>query len=143
MNIDAEKAAVRAVLDAVRQGLHDKDAAAIDTHFAPGAVIFDLAPPLAHGVNTPGLSSWLETWDGPVEQEWADLAIEVSGELAVGHGLNRMSATTKSSAEQAQWWQRSTMCLHKSQGAWKIIHAHTSVPFHMDGSFRAAIDLQP
>jgi ketosteroid isomerase-like protein len=28
-------------------------------------------------------------------------------------------------------------------GAWKIAHEHTSVPFYMDGSFRAAIDLKP
>ena len=26
---------------------------------------------------------------------------------------------------------------------WRIAHAHTSVPFHMDGSFRAAVELQP
>ena len=28
-------------------------------------------------------------------------------------------------------------------GTWKIAHEHTSVPFYMDGSFRAAVDLEP
>jgi ketosteroid isomerase-like protein len=26
---------------------------------------------------------------------------------------------------------------------WRIVQEHVSVPFHMDGSYRAAIDLQP
>jgi ketosteroid isomerase-like protein len=38
---------------------------------------------------------------------------------------------------------RSTLCFRREGGAWKIAHAHTSVPFHMDGSFRAAVDLEP
>ena len=40
-------------------------------------------------------------------------------------------------------WMRSTLCFRREGGAWKIAHAHTSVPFHMDGSFRAAVDLAP
>lgn len=28
-------------------------------------------------------------------------------------------------------------------GKWLIVHGHTSVPFAMDGSFRAQVDLKP
>lgn len=28
-------------------------------------------------------------------------------------------------------------------GGWKIAHGHSSVPFAMDGSFRALLDLKP
>jgi hypothetical protein len=90
---DADKADIEAVLRSVRQGHYDKDPAAIGAQFAPEAVIFDLAPPLGHKLDGPGLAAWLDTWDGP--------------------------------------------------GTWKIVHEHTSVPFHMDGSFRAATDLTP
>lgn len=31
----------------------------------------------------------------------------------------------------------------KSDGAWRIAHRHESVPFYMDGSNRAAVDLTP
>ena len=35
------------------------------------------------------------------------------------------------------------MGFRKVDGTWKIAHAHTSVPFYMDGSFKAATDLNP
>ena len=31
----------------------------------------------------------------------------------------------------------------KIGGEWKMVNAHTSVPFYMDGSYKAAIDLKP
>ena len=38
---------------------------------------------------------------------------------------------------------RVTIVLRRIGGAWKITHQHTSVPFRMDGSFKAAVDLTP
>jgi PhnB protein len=38
---------------------------------------------------------------------------------------------------------RSTLGFRKRDGAWTIVHGHTSVPFNMDGSFTAAMDLEP
>ncbi len=143
MNTDAEKTAIQAVLNAVRQGLHERDAAAIGAQFASDAVIFDLAPPLAHGLDVPGLSAWLDGWDGPVGQEWRDMTIDVGGDLAFCHGLCKMTATTKADGQNAQWWQRTTVCLRRVGSGWKIVHEHSSVPFRMDGSFLAATDLQP
>ena len=40
-------------------------------------------------------------------------------------------------------WMRSTLAFRRAGGAWKIAHGHSSVPFRMDGSYRAATDLQP
>jgi PhnB protein len=40
-------------------------------------------------------------------------------------------------------WIRATVCLRRIEGEWKIAHEHTSVPFYMDGSARAAVDLKP
>ena len=40
-------------------------------------------------------------------------------------------------------WLRATVCFRRVDGAWKVAHEHASVPFYMDGSFRAAIDLKP
>ena len=41
MTIDSDRMEIEAVLEAVRRGHHDKDAAIIAGQFAPGAVIFD------------------------------------------------------------------------------------------------------
>jgi PhnB protein len=40
-------------------------------------------------------------------------------------------------------WFRLTLGLRKLGGEWKIAHHHESVPFYMDGSYRAAVDLVP
>jgi ketosteroid isomerase-like protein len=130
------------VLDAISRGLRNKDAAAVVRQYSPDAVIYDLAPPLAHRIDKDQLAAWLETWDGPVNQELRDFDVVVDDHQAFAHGLVRVHARTKS-GEDAQWWMRATMCLVRGDDGWKIAHEHTSVPFHMDGSYRAATDLSP
>jgi ketosteroid isomerase-like protein len=38
---------------------------------------------------------------------------------------------------------RSTLCFRRDGDEWKIVHAHTSLPFYPGPEFKAAIDLQP
>jgi ketosteroid isomerase-like protein len=38
---------------------------------------------------------------------------------------------------------RATVCYRRIDGKWMVTHEHLSVPFYMDGSFRAAVDLKP
>ena len=84
----ADVAEVRAVLDAIARGLRDRDAAAVVRHYAPDAVIADLAPPLMRrGLDPAGLQAWLDGWDGPVDITYRDLAVIVEGGLALCHGL--------------------------------------------------------
>ena len=33
--------------------------------------------------------------------------------------------------------------LRKTDGVWRVVHEHESVPFEMDGSFKASIGLKP
>ena len=40
-------------------------------------------------------------------------------------------------------WNRATIGFRRIDGRWLITHLHSSVPFYMDGSFRAAVDLKP
>lgn len=143
MTTDTDKKEIAAVLDTVRNGHRDKDATAVGAQFTPDAVVFDLAPPLAHSLDVPGLAAWFDNWEGPVSLEERDLTIEISGDLAFCHGLSRVSATSKPDGQKAQWWQRVTRCLRRTGGGWKITHEHASVPFYMDGSYRAAVDLEP
>jgi len=50
---------------------------------------------------------------------------------------------TKTDGQQVDLWFRSTACLRRTNRAWQITHVHNSVPFAMDGSDRALLDLKP
>jgi ketosteroid isomerase-like protein len=142
-SIEAE---IRKVIERQAQAIHDKDAKAVVACSAPDSVIFDLAPPLQIAVSgaegEAGLNEWFATWRGPIGYETRDVAITATEDLAFAHGFVRISGT-KVGGEQAEVWVRQTLCLQKIGGAWKIAHEHTSVPFYMDGSYRAAVDLKP
>src|SRR5258707_11868362 len=139
-----DEAAIRAVVEAVHKAHHNKDAAGIVAGYARDAAIFDLAPPLSHrGVDLQQKKAWLDTWEGPIDRESRDFNITVSGDFAFCHGFYRLSGTPKAAGRPISFWMRSTVCLRRDGGAWRIVHEHTSVPFYMDGSLRPASDLKP
>jgi uncharacterized protein (TIGR02246 family) len=137
---------IRSLITDLSDALHDKDAKRVLSHYAPGSVVFDLAPPLQHagaGESVEeGLKEWFATWQGPIGHETRDVNITADGDIAYCHGFIRISGT-KVGGEHADVWARQTTCLRKIDGAWKITHDHTSVPFYMDGSYKAAVDLKP
>jgi ketosteroid isomerase-like protein len=134
---------ILALLAALRQAHHDKDAAGIAAAYADDAVICNLAPPLFHrGVDLKEKQAWLDTWEGPINLEPRGYSLRISGDIAYAQGYTRMSGT-KTSGQALSFWLRDTICLNRVNGAWKIVHLHSSVPFYMDGSLRPAFDLQP
>jgi ketosteroid isomerase-like protein len=50
---------------------------------------------------------------------------------------------TKTNGAKADLWFRETACFRREGGRWRITHMHNSVPFAMDGSDKALLDLQP
>jgi ketosteroid isomerase-like protein len=139
---DAE---IRAVLDAIDAAFQARDANAVMAHYDKNAEIFDLAPPLksAIGTDTEKLQAWIETWEGPSKREVVDLVVNASGDLAICHCLIGTTVQSREYKREVTYWIRSTIALARHDGVWKIIHRHESVPFHMDGSFKAAVDLTP
>jgi ketosteroid isomerase-like protein len=134
---------ILALLAALRQAHHDKDAAAIAAAYADDAIICNLAPPLFHrGVDLKEKQAWLDTWEGPIDLEPRGYSLRISGDIAYAQGYTRLSGT-KTSGQALSFWLRDTICLNRVGGAWKIVHLHSSVPFYMDGSLRPAFDLQP
>lgn len=139
----ADEVAIRCVIDAWTQGLHDKDAKGVAACLANDLVVYSLAPPLvATDDGGAGLQAWFDTWSGPIGYDLPDLTIAVSGDLAFAHGLAHMTGI-KIDGETPDLWFRCTLGLRKRGAAWKIVHTHESVPFLMDGSFKAAVDLKP
>ena len=139
----SDEDAIRAVTERIAATAYRKDAAAMSRHYAPGAVIADLAPPLlSRGFDVAKAQAWLDNWDGPVEIEMRELKVQADGDLGVCHGLQYVRARTRES-EEAAWWSRITLVFTRTAEGWQITHEHNSVPFYMDGSYRAAIDLDP
>ncbi len=137
------KQAIEALCRRLSQAHRDRDAQAVADCYTADAVIYDLAPPLGRrGIDRQDLSDWFATWDGPLALEVSDETLELGDDLASLTALNRMCGSKR--GERQELWFRSTMTLRREgSDGWRISHHHTSVPFYMDGSFAAALDLTP
>jgi ketosteroid isomerase-like protein len=142
--VSGDEAAIRALIEARVAALRARDGAAAVAVLAPELVAFELAPPLVaeNATDAAAAQGWLDGFEGPVETEVRDLVVHVSGDVAFSHSLNRLRAT-RTGGRKVDFWMRSTLGFRKLGGGWKIVHGHTSVPFRMDDSFTAALDLVP
>jgi ketosteroid isomerase-like protein len=89
-----------------------------------------------------GLESWFATWREAIGYEFPGLSVTAGADVAFCHGLIHLTGRRTDGLESDTWF-RSTLCLRKVEGVWKIAHLHQSVPMYMDGSLRAAVDLKP
>src|SRR5262245_14544851 len=113
--------------------------------YASDALSFDLAPPLQFAgadVLRKNFEQWFATFRGPIGSEIRDLKITAGADVAFCHCFNRISGT-RTSGEETGVWVRVTVCFRRSGDTWRVVHEHVSVPFYMDGSYRAAVDLKP
>jgi PhnB protein len=138
---EAEKAIKQTIL-ARNAALSAKDVAGVMDSGAAGFVSYNLAPPLKATGGKAGLAAWFATWDGPIDHEMRDLKIIAGDAAGFAHGLIHMSGR-KTDGERIDLWFRQTFGLKLTRRGWKIVHEHGSVPYYMDGSLRAAVDLQP
>ena len=137
---------IRNLLDDFTRAIHDKDAAGVIETLTKDAVIFDLAPPLRHGPKAnhdrKPLEEWFATWKSPITSQSKDLEIAIGGDVAYSYGLQHMTGT-KMDGEKVDLWFRATACFRREGGRWGITHMHNSVPFAMDGSGKALLELKP
>ncbi|MES2657972.1 MAG: nuclear transport factor 2 family protein [Verrucomicrobiota bacterium] len=134
---------IKSVVEAWADAIRRKDVCGVVDQFLPDSVRFYLAPPLI--ADTPpekNLTDWFATFEGPIGHDLRDLTIACSGDVSWCHALLHLTGT-KIDGQKTDLWYRLTLCFRKVAGFWKISHAHESVPFHMDGSDRAALDLKP
>jgi uncharacterized protein (TIGR02246 family) len=136
---------IRGRIDDWLNALHDKDIDRVMARYASAILVCNLAPPLRRsGMQAlkQSLEDWFPTWEGPIGFEPRDLQITAGDDIAYCHGLKRISGR-KTDGEEPDVWTRATLCFRKIDGEWRITHEHESVPFYMDGSGRAAVDLKP
>jgi len=134
---------IRKVIDDWADALRNKDANGVLSHHAPRLVHFSLAPPLlSTASDAKDLNEWFATWQGPIGYEIHALNVTVGNDVAFSHSLNRMHGI-KTNGTKSDLWFRETLGFQKVDDEWKIAHEHESVPFYMDGSYKAAVDLKP
>ena len=140
----ADEAEIRRIIQVVAQAMHDKDVGALLADSTPELLTFDLAPPLlSRGLDRKGAQAWFDTWDGPIDFEIRDLEVTVGDEVAFATSLNRIGGAPADGGGRSDTWARTTIGLVKRDGRWLVTHRHESVPFYMDGSVKAALDLKP
>jgi uncharacterized protein (TIGR02246 family) len=126
-----------------QQAMQHKDAAAAAACYSEDAVLFNLAPPLRQcGMQRQALQAWFDTWQTGPTYEMREVQLMAGEDIAYCSSLTHMTGT-KTAGEETDLWFRATVCLRKLDGEWRITHEHTSVPFLMDGSFKAAVNLRP
>ena len=139
------EAHIRDLIAGWAAALRAKDIEGVISRYAADVVSFDLAPPLQYTGREAlrkSLAAWFPTFQGPLGYDVHDLEITAAADVAFCHSLNRISGT-RTGGEKTDVWVRSTIGCRRIDGTWLITHEHASVPFYMDGSDRAAIDLKP
>jgi ketosteroid isomerase-like protein len=136
---------IRALIERRMEAIRNKDAAAAIECLSEAVVAFEMVPPLALPMGAArdehGFTAWLSSFED-IEVELHDLAIHADSHLAFAHSLNRLAGTRVGGAA-VDLWMRSTLGLRREAEGWRIVHAHTSVPFYPGPEPKAALDLQP
>lgn len=129
---------VKNVFDHYVAAVKASDADALLALYANDAQIFDMMEPFErHGWESG--REMIEAWLGEpgTTQDCAieDLDLTENGDLAVARAAVRYGVTMADGRHHTMW-NRATWALRRIDGAWKIIHEHTSVPL-------ANEDMQP
>jgi uncharacterized protein (TIGR02246 family) len=138
------EAEIRALIDQQARAVRAKDVDGSLSGYAPDVLLFDVVDPLrSMGADAARerLAAWFASFRGPIGYELRDLSITAGDDVAFGHSLNRVSATTTAGQQLDMWW-RATICYRRIDGAWTVTHEHASVPFDV-ASGRASLDLEP
>ena len=141
-----DEAAIRSILADHVRAHFAKNVDLLLAQSAEGFVSFDLDPPLEHRGNAAkareALEAWFATWRSPIGLEDRDLVVTAGADVAFSTSLTHMTGTKTDGVEVSLWFRR-TNGFRKENGVWKIVHSHSSVPFYMDGSLKACVDLKP
>jgi PhnB protein len=137
-----DTAQIRKLLAARAAAISAKSADDLVAQQTPDFAVFSLAPPLRDESGVGGLKAWFATWDGPIGYDLHEVSIDAGSDVAYARYFTHLVGR-KTDGSSADLWFRSTTGFRKVDGVWKIAHDHDSVPFYMDGSYKAAIDLKP
>jgi ketosteroid isomerase-like protein len=142
---NSNEAQIRERLDSWANAVRSKDVEAVMSHYAPGILLFDLAPPLKYsGLDAcrENWAAWFPTFLDSVSYEISELSIAACQDVGYCHSLNRIHGF-RMDGEHTDVWMRATVGFRKIDGRWMIVHEHYSVPFYMEPPYKASLDLKP
>lgn len=132
---NADEAQIRALEDRFAAAFRAKDVGAIMQTYAPDVFVFDVVPPRQYV----GADAYRRDWTGlfaafkgPLKFDISDLAIETSGPVAWSHSIQHLSGTT-TNGRRMEEVVRVTDVYRKTDGRWRIVQEHVSVPVDMSG----------
>jgi PhnB protein len=136
---------IRAIIDDRVAAIGHKDAARAMRAIAEDVVAFELVPPLSlppgAARDEAGFTAWLAGFER-IAVEVRDLHVEADERIGFAHALHHLTGIRVRGAPM-DLWLRSTLCFRREDGEWRIVHAHSSVPFYPGPEFKAAVDLRP
>lgn len=139
-----DEAQLRQLIEDQASAIGAKDMDRLMTYYAPDVVVFDAKTPF----QTRGTGAWRRTWEeclpyfpDSFRTELRDLSLNVSGDLALAHWLQRFTGMEEDHPAM-QTWIRITAGYRRLHGRWRIVHEHASVPFDPQTA-HAAFTLEP
>ena len=125
-------APVSQMLAAYKAAVHAKDVDAYCALFADDLHAFDMWGRWSHE----GLPAWRATasdWFGSLGEDrvavdFDEVHASTSGDMASAHAYVKFSAVSPAGATLRSMDNRLTWVLRRRDGAWKVVHQHTSAP---------------
>lgn len=125
----------QSLFDRYKQAVYQKDVAAFLSLFDENVRVFDM-----WAWHYEGLPAWREMVTGWFANLGADrdvvtfddIRVQQSGDMAVASAIARFAAVSEKGEELRFLQNRLTWVAQMKEGAWKIIHEHSSGP--VDGS---------
>lgn len=143
----SEEDKIRQLKENLNNAIREKDAKKANQLFEKNCVLFLMPPPLMvrfdeglEGLNN--LENWFSTFENGIGLETKELEIICNNDIACLSSLEHLTGK-RTDGSVTDTWYRETLCLRKVKDEWKIIHQHQSFPMYMDGTNKAATDLEP
>lgn len=139
-----EPSEIQAIIHNRVMGVTNKNVDKATQDYSPDVILYDIVDPLEHqGIEAvkKRLQEWLSTLAEIKKFEIRNTEIHVSDNIAFCTSMNHIDAINTNGNKLNMWW-RETTCYAKTDGIWKITHAHSSVPFNPENG-QASIALKP
>lgn len=140
----APESEIRTLFANWAKAVEAKDIDRITAAYVPGIVAFDAILALRFEGIDAYRAHWkacMEFCAGPMVFELHDLEVEASGDLGFCHGLVRCGGTGPD-GQVMTGWTRMSAGLRRTNGGWRVVHEHFSVPFDMETG-KALFELEP
>ncbi|HEY4061821.1 MAG TPA: nuclear transport factor 2 family protein [Puia sp.] len=123
---------IESLFEAYKKAVFQKDVGAYASLFDEEVLIFDMWMEWSSN----GLAVWREMakgWFGSLGTErvvvtFDEISIQADGDLAAATAFVRFAAISEKGEEIRYLQNRLTWVVRKKEGAWKIVHQHTSGP---------------